>query len=72
MVALFIHLDAANPQNGGLFVYPGSHKLGPLEDVGKLEGNFHYVDQVIFLSSNFKSGLGFSARVHSSLALMIR
>lgn len=46
MVAAFIHLDAASPKNGGLFVYPGSHKLGPLEDFGPKEGsNFHYVDQ---------------------------
>ncbi|KOB53206.1 putative alpha-ketoglutarate-dependent hypophosphite dioxygenase, partial [Operophtera brumata] len=45
MVAAFLHLDAANPENGGLFVYPGSHKLGPQEDVGAKEGNFHYVDQ---------------------------
>ncbi|CAG9565130.1 unnamed protein product [Danaus chrysippus] len=46
MVAAFIHLDPASPKNGGLFVYPGSHKLGPLEDFGPKEGsNFHYVDQ---------------------------
>ncbi|KOB53093.1 putative alpha-ketoglutarate-dependent hypophosphite dioxygenase [Operophtera brumata] len=48
MVAAFLHLDAANPENGGLFVYPGSHKLGPQEDVGAKEGNFHYVDQSKF------------------------
>lgn len=47
MVAAFLHLDAADPQNGGLFVYPGSHKLGPLEDYGAKVGEFHYVDQVI-------------------------
>lgn len=46
MVAAFLHLDAAGPENGGLFVYPGSHKLGPQEDVGAKESNFHYVDQV--------------------------
>lgn len=48
MVAAFLHLDAADPENGGLFVYPGSHLLGPQEDVGALDtqGNFHYVDQV--------------------------
>lgn len=45
-MAVFVHLDAANPENGGLFVYPGSHKLGPLEDVGAKEGDYHYVDQV--------------------------
>ncbi|XP_041969170.1 phytanoyl-CoA dioxygenase, peroxisomal-like [Aricia agestis] len=49
MTAAFIHLDAANPENGGLFVYPGSHKLGPLEDFGPKEGSaFHYVDQTKF------------------------
>lgn len=46
MVAAFLHLDAAGPNNGGLCVYPGSHKLGPQEDVGAKESNFHYVDQV--------------------------
>lgn len=46
LVAAFLHLDPANPENGGLFVYPGSHKLGPQEDVGAREGNFHYLDQV--------------------------
>ncbi|XP_046971364.1 phytanoyl-CoA dioxygenase, peroxisomal-like [Vanessa cardui] len=46
MVAAFVHLDDSNPENGGLFVYPGSHKLGPLEDFGPKEGSsFHYVDQ---------------------------
>ncbi|KAM3955877.1 phytanoyl-CoA dioxygenase, peroxisomal [Aphomia sociella] len=50
MVAAFIHFDAANPENGGLFVYPGSHKLGPQDDVGAREtqNNFHYVDQSKF------------------------
>ncbi|XP_060805262.1 phytanoyl-CoA dioxygenase, peroxisomal-like isoform X2 [Amyelois transitella] len=48
MVAAFLHLDAANPGNGGLFVYPGSHKLGPLEDFGAKEGEYHYVDQSKF------------------------
>ncbi|KAG6453236.1 probable alpha-ketoglutarate-dependent hypophosphite dioxygenase [Manduca sexta] len=48
MVAAFLHLDAANLENGGLVVYPGSHKLGPQEDIGAKEGNFHYVDQKKF------------------------
>ncbi|XP_063831149.1 phytanoyl-CoA dioxygenase, peroxisomal-like [Ostrinia nubilalis] len=48
LVAAFLHLEAADPDNGGLFVYPGSHKLGPLEDHGIGEGNFHYVDQSKF------------------------
>ncbi|CAH0689951.1 unnamed protein product [Spodoptera exigua] len=48
MIAAFLHLDAAGPDNGGLFVYPGSHKLGPQEDIGAKESNFHYVDQTKF------------------------
>ncbi|CAB3219829.1 unnamed protein product [Arctia plantaginis] len=48
MVAAFLHLDASGPNNGGLCVYPGSHKLGPQEDVGAKESNFHYVDQLKF------------------------
>ncbi|XP_068619217.1 probable alpha-ketoglutarate-dependent hypophosphite dioxygenase [Battus philenor] len=49
LVAAFIHLDDTTPENGGLFVYPGSHKLGPLEDVGARETvQFHYVDQSKF------------------------
>ncbi|KAL0819982.1 hypothetical protein ABMA28_007979 [Loxostege sticticalis] len=52
MVAAFLHLDAADPENGGLFVYPGSHILGPLEDQGAKEGNFHYVDQTKFPLEN--------------------
>ncbi|XP_011303461.1 phytanoyl-CoA dioxygenase, peroxisomal-like [Fopius arisanus] len=31
MVAVFLHLDDTTPENGGLAVYPGSHKLGPLK-----------------------------------------
>ncbi|CAH0593989.1 unnamed protein product [Chrysodeixis includens] len=52
MVAAFLHLDAAGPDNGGLFVYPGSHKLGPQRDVGAIESNFHYVDQAKFSLEN--------------------
>ncbi|XP_046643773.1 phytanoyl-CoA dioxygenase, peroxisomal-like isoform X1 [Daphnia pulicaria] len=44
LVAVFIHLDDTNMENGGLAVYPGSHKLGPLEDKGDISG-WHYVDQ---------------------------
>ena len=36
MVAIFIHLDDTNVENGGLAVFPGSHKLGPLADKSKL------------------------------------
>ena len=28
MLAIFIHLDDTDPENGGLAVFPGSHKLG--------------------------------------------
>lgn len=35
MMAVFLHLDDTTPENGGLAVYPGSHKLGPLEDYGQ-------------------------------------
>lgn len=48
MVAVFIHLDDTSPENGGLAVFPGSHKLGPLEDKGAQTGTHHYVDQVTF------------------------
>lgn len=48
MVAVFIHLDDTTPENGGLCVYPGSHKLGPQEDKGVEEKGqaYHYMDQV--------------------------
>ncbi|KPI95283.1 Phytanoyl-CoA dioxygenase, peroxisomal [Papilio xuthus] len=49
MVAAFIHLDDSSPENGGLCVFPGSHRLGPLDDVGAREtSHFHYVDQSKF------------------------
>ena len=44
MLAIFVHLDDTTPENGGLAVYPGSHKLGPLKDKSNKPG-FHYVDQ---------------------------
>ncbi|XP_077258153.1 putative alpha-ketoglutarate-dependent hypophosphite dioxygenase [Temnothorax americanus] len=50
MLAVFLHLDDTTPENGGLAVYPGSHKLGPLEDHGdrtvtdKMGEQFHYAD----------------------------
>lgn len=40
LVAVFIHLDDTNVENGGLAVYPGSHLLGPLEDKGTVSGEF--------------------------------
>jgi len=35
MVAIFIHLDDTDVENGGLAVFPGSHKKGPLQDKSK-------------------------------------
>lgn len=51
MVAVFIHLDDTTPENGGLAVYPGSHKLGPQFDKGVEERGekYHYLDQVILI-----------------------
>ncbi|XP_015518742.1 probable alpha-ketoglutarate-dependent hypophosphite dioxygenase [Neodiprion pinetum] len=48
MVAVFLHLDDTTPENGGLAVYPGSHKLGPLADKGITDEQgeqYHWVDQ---------------------------
>lgn len=45
MVAVFIHLDDSDVQNGGLAVFPGSHKLGPLENASDVPTHF-YVSQV--------------------------
>ena len=47
MVAVFISLDASDPDNGGLCVYPGSHKLGPQEDVSNVASH-HYLNQEKF------------------------
>ncbi|KAJ9589695.1 hypothetical protein L9F63_017101 [Diploptera punctata] len=49
MVAAFINLDDSSPENGGLAVYPGSHKLGPLKDVGVIEKGeaYHYKEYPI-------------------------
>jgi len=44
MLAIFIHLDDTDPNNGGLGVFPGSHKLGPQPDVSTSPG-VHYLDQ---------------------------
>lgn len=47
MLAVFLHLDDTTPENGGLAVYPGSHKLGPLKDHGLTDekgDEYHYVD----------------------------
>ncbi|KAK3868760.1 hypothetical protein Pcinc_025875 [Petrolisthes cinctipes] len=47
MIAVFLSLDASYPKNGGLCVYPGSHKLGPQKDVSTAPG-YHYLDQKEF------------------------
>ncbi|KAJ8673487.1 hypothetical protein QAD02_004749 [Eretmocerus hayati] len=47
MMAVFIHMDDTTPENGGLCVYPGSHKLGPIPDKVLIDENqekYHYVD----------------------------
>ena len=48
MVAAFIHMEDTTPENGGLAVYPGSHKLGPLPDFGVVDKGeaIHYADPV--------------------------
>lgn len=47
MIAVFISMDASDPSNGGLCVYPGSHKLGPQENVSTSPG-YYYLDQEKF------------------------
>jgi hypothetical protein len=47
MVAVFINLDDSDPDNGGLAVFPGSHKLGPQENKSDVLTHF-YVDQASF------------------------
>ncbi|XP_063978509.1 phytanoyl-CoA dioxygenase, peroxisomal-like [Diachasmimorpha longicaudata] len=47
MLAVFLHLDDTTPENGGLAVYPGSHKLGPLKphtSHDEQNGTTFYVD----------------------------
>lgn len=47
MLAVFLHLDDTTPENGGLAVYPGSHKLGPLKDYGVTDEKgeqYHYAN----------------------------
>ncbi|XP_066950959.1 phytanoyl-CoA dioxygenase, peroxisomal-like [Macrobrachium rosenbergii] len=51
MVAVFVSLDDARPENGGLCVYPGSHKLGPQKDCSD-NPLTHYVDQSRFSLEN--------------------
>lgn len=58
MLAVFLHLDDTTPANGGLAVYPGSHKLGPLKDHGVTDGKgeaYHYVDPERFPLSKAES-----------------
>jgi len=47
MVAVFIHLDDTEVINGGLGIFPGSHKLGPQENKSDVATHF-YVDQEKF------------------------
>ncbi|CAH2002670.1 unnamed protein product [Acanthoscelides obtectus] len=47
MLAVFVHLDDTTPENGGLCIYPGSHKLGPLPNKTTIDvkgEKYHYVD----------------------------
>lgn len=47
MLAVFVHLDDTTPENGGLCVYPGSQKLGPLKERELITENgekYRYVD----------------------------
>ncbi|XP_014238884.1 uncharacterized protein LOC106660435 [Trichogramma pretiosum] len=47
MLAVFVHLDDTTPENGGLCVYPGSHKLGPLQErelIDEKGEKYRYVD----------------------------
>ncbi|XP_050312496.1 phytanoyl-CoA dioxygenase, peroxisomal-like [Anthonomus grandis grandis] len=51
MVAAFIHMEDTNPENGGLCVYPGSHKLGPLPEKEVMGDNgslYRHIDQEQF------------------------
>lgn len=55
MLAVFIHLDDTTPENGGLCVYPGSHKLGPLPERVLIDENnekYMYADPNKFPISN--------------------
>lgn len=47
MLAVFIHMDDTTPENGGLAIYPGSQKLGPLQARTLTDENnesYHYAD----------------------------
>ncbi|KAE8742042.1 hypothetical protein FOCC_FOCC012417 [Frankliniella occidentalis] len=46
MVAVFLNIDDSDRENGGLCVYPGSHKLGVLKDHGVFEDGqeYHWAD----------------------------
>jgi phytanoyl-CoA hydroxylase len=47
MVAAFVHMDDSDRENGGLYVFPGSHKNGPLKDVSP-DPDFHYMEPSLF------------------------
>ncbi|CAL8125180.1 unnamed protein product [Orchesella dallaii] len=53
LVAVFVHLDDSDPDNGGLAIFPGSHLLGPQENKSDVPTNF-YVDQETFALSKAK------------------
>lgn len=54
MVAVFIHLDDSDVENGCLAVFPGSHKLGPLQNASDVPTHF-YVSQVKYYVESFSS-----------------
>ena len=47
LIAVLVAVTDCEPSNGGLCVYPGSHKLGPQEDVSDAKG-YHYLDPTKF------------------------
>ncbi|XP_034256157.1 probable alpha-ketoglutarate-dependent hypophosphite dioxygenase isoform X1 [Thrips palmi] len=50
LMAVFLHMDDTTPENGGLCVYPGSHKLGPLPSQTNITNGlaFHWCDPARF------------------------
>jgi len=58
MLAAFIHLEDTSKENGGLAVFPGSHKLGGQENVSTTPG-VYYLNQKEW---NLDSGMEVSAK----------
>ncbi|ODM99842.1 Phytanoyl-CoA dioxygenase, peroxisomal [Orchesella cincta] len=50
LIAVFVHLDDSDPENGGLAIFPKSHLMGPQENKSDVPTNF-YVDQEKFALS---------------------